>query len=132
MFVIFISLIFRVPDSKFTFPIKPNARKDTHVANVLLYYIPQDSYHNILISVEALLQRKILGFKNKRRSRLPTSCVTSKTESGNFYGSHPHVLLLNKLSLFSLTQHRFILIQLITIICTLHVSAVSSLVRFLH
>jgi hypothetical protein len=76
--MIFISLIFCVPDSKFNFPIKPNARKDTHVASVLLYYIPQDSYHNIFIYVEALLQRTILGLKNKRRSRLATSCVTSE------------------------------------------------------
>ena len=50
------SHISRVFFSKFTFPIKPNAKNDTHAATVWLHYIPQQSYHNISISVEALLR----------------------------------------------------------------------------
>jgi hypothetical protein len=41
---------------------------------------------------------------------------------GNIYGSHPFCLLLNKLYLFSLARHRFILIQIVAITCKLSVT----------
>jgi hypothetical protein len=61
----FMSLVFRVPDSKFNFPTKQNAKNDTHAATDVLYYTPQERYYNISISVEALLLRTVSGFKNK-------------------------------------------------------------------
>jgi hypothetical protein len=50
-------------------------------------------------------------------------CMCMCKSGINLYASHLVVFLLDKLHLFILTKHRFIIIQIIAFICLLHFSA---------